>query len=103
MSHFSELCSALTLDQPVKARCQFSHPGEFQRTPKDLDIRQGRVCWVLNGSSPLSGNLHFMTVAQLNLKNDTLRRRYDSLKYDLKKIEEGTLWSLPISCAIFSD
>jgi hypothetical protein len=23
------------------------------------------------------------------LKNDTLRRRYDSLKYDLKKIEEG--------------
>ena len=30
-----------------------------------------------------------MTVAQLNLKNDTLRRRYDSLKYDLKKIEEG--------------
>lgn len=26
---------------------------------------------------------------QLNLKNDTLRRRYDSLKYDIKKIEEG--------------
>lgn len=23
------------------------------------------------------------------MKNDTLRRRYDSLKYDLKKIEEG--------------
>ena len=26
---------------------------------------------------------------QLNLKNDALRRRYDSLKYDIKKIEEG--------------
>jgi hypothetical protein len=26
---------------------------------------------------------------QLNLKNDTLRRRYDGLKYDIKKIEEG--------------
>jgi hypothetical protein len=26
---------------------------------------------------------------QLNLKNDTLRRRFDSLKYDIKKIEEG--------------
>ena len=30
-------------------------------------------------------------VLQLNLKNDTLRRRYDSLKYDIKKIEEGKL------------
>lgn len=28
---------------------------------------------------------------QLNLKNDTLRRRFDSLKYDIKKIEEGVL------------
>jgi hypothetical protein len=28
---------------------------------------------------------------QLNLKNDILRRRFDSLKYDIKKIEEGTL------------
>ena len=27
--------------------------------------------------------------SQLNLKNDSLRRRYDSLKYDIKKIEEG--------------
>jgi len=26
---------------------------------------------------------------QLNLKNDILRRRYDGLKYDIKKIEEG--------------
>ncbi|KDN34515.1 hypothetical protein RSAG8_12388, partial [Rhizoctonia solani AG-8 WAC10335] len=25
----------------------------------------------------------------LNLKNDSLRRRFDSLKYDMKKIEEG--------------
>jgi len=28
-------------------------------------------------------------VNQLNLKNDPLRRRFDSLKYDIKKIEEG--------------
>lgn len=28
---------------------------------------------------------------QLNLKNDALRRRYDSLKYDIKKIEEGAM------------
>jgi hypothetical protein len=28
-------------------------------------------------------------VLQLNLKNDTLRRRFDSLKYDIKKVEEG--------------
>jgi hypothetical protein len=30
---------------------------------------------------------------QLNLKNDALRRRYDSLKYDIKKIEEGKCFS----------
>lgn len=30
-----------------------------------------------------------VTWYQLNLKNDTLRRRFDSLKYDMKKIEEG--------------
>ncbi|KAH9950534.1 Translin [Amylocystis lapponica] len=30
----------------------------------------------------------FAGFAMLNLKNDLLRRRYDSLKYDIKKIEE---------------
>lgn len=25
----------------------------------------------------------------LNLKNDNLRKRFDSIKYDVKKIEEG--------------
>ncbi|KAI0086494.1 Translin [Irpex rosettiformis] len=30
----------------------------------------------------------FAGFSMLNLKNDTLRRRYDSLKYDMKKIEE---------------
>ena len=30
------------------------------------------------------------------MKNDTLRRRYDSLKYDLKKIEEGNNESLSL-------
>jgi broad-specificity NMP kinase len=35
-------------------------------------------------------NLTFLLQSnQLNLKNDTLRRRFDSLKYDIKKIEEG--------------
>lgn len=38
-----------------------------------------------------SGDLNEIDDAQLNLKNDTLRRRFDSLKYDLKKIEEGGL------------
>jgi hypothetical protein len=33
---------------------------------------------------------------QLNLKNDTLRRRFDSLKYDIKKIEEG-MWNISLS------
>jgi hypothetical protein len=27
----------------------------------------------------------------LNLKNDNLRKRFDSIKYDVKKIEEGIL------------
>ncbi|KAF8895533.1 Translin, partial [Infundibulicybe gibba] len=30
----------------------------------------------------------FSGFSMLNLKNDTLRRRFDSLKYDIKKIEE---------------
>lgn len=30
-----------------------------------------------------------MPINQLNLKNDLLRKRYDSLKYDIKKVEEG--------------
>jgi len=30
----------------------------------------------------------FAGFSMLNLKNDILRRRYDSLKYDIKKIEE---------------
>jgi len=30
----------------------------------------------------------FASFSMLNLKNDMLRRRYDSLKYDIKKIEE---------------
>ncbi|KAJ4491375.1 translin [Lentinula edodes] len=30
----------------------------------------------------------FSGFSMLNLKNDTLRRRFDSLKYDMKKIEE---------------
>lgn len=35
-----------------------------------------------------------MKFPQLNLKNDVLRRRFDSLKYDIKKIEEGILFFL---------
>jgi hypothetical protein len=27
----------------------------------------------------------------LNLRNDTLRKRFDSMKYDIKKVEEGML------------
>ncbi|KAG6816806.1 hypothetical protein H0H87_002775 [Tephrocybe sp. NHM501043] len=35
----------------------------------------------------------FTGFSMLNLKNDLLRRRFDSLKYDIKKIEEGKLIS----------
>ena len=35
----------------------------------------------------------------LNLKNDSLRKRFDSMKYDIKKIEEGTCFALTISLA----
>lgn len=34
-------------------------------------------------------DMNYSLDVQLNLKNDTLRRRYDGLKYDIKKIEEG--------------
>lgn len=39
------------------------------------------ICWTYYFIS--------LIISQLNLKNDTLRRRYDSLKYDIKKVEEG--------------
>ncbi|PSR74815.1 hypothetical protein PHLCEN_2v9529 [Hermanssonia centrifuga] len=38
----------------------------------------------------------FAGFAMLNLKNDTLRRRYDSLKYDIKKIEEGIVYDVSL-------
>ncbi|KAG5645473.1 hypothetical protein DXG03_006018 [Asterophora parasitica] len=37
----------------------------------------------------------FAGFSMLNLKNDTLRRRFDSLKYDIKKIEEGMSPHIP--------
>ncbi|KAG9315886.1 Translin [Chiua virens] len=49
----------------------------------------------------------FAGFSMLNLKNDTLRRRFDSLKYDLKKIEEGgfpvsfTCWVLKTSSVVY--
>jgi hypothetical protein len=33
---------------------------------------------------------------QLNLRNDALRRKFDTLKYDIKKIEEGQRLNLSI-------
>lgn len=30
----------------------------------------------------------------LNLKNDLLRKRFDGIKYDIKKIEEGEFWTV---------
>jgi len=35
--------------------------------------------------------VHPIRSAKLNLKNDLLRRRFDSLKYDIKKVEEGEI------------
>ena len=42
---------------------------------------------------------------QLNLKNDILRRRFDSLKYDIKKIEEGAFpeWFLILDALCLMD
>ena len=35
----------------------------------------------------------------LNLKNDSLRKRFDSIKYDVKKLEEGTSPPSPVPAA----
>jgi len=43
---------------------------------------------MVSNDIPLAENSD-MCLVQLNLKNDTLRKRFDGLKYDLKKIEEG--------------
>ncbi|KAG8689257.1 hypothetical protein FRC08_011028 [Ceratobasidium sp. 394] len=40
----------------------------------------------------------FSGFSLLNLKNDSLRRRFDTMKYDLKKIEEGKCRHPPILC-----
>lgn len=57
---------------------------------------EGSIRWIFDGkphgrSLRGGGNLYVWTTdgMQLNLKNDVLRRRFDSLKYDIKKIEEG--------------
>ena len=34
----------------------------------------------------------------LNLKNDAVRKKYDSIKYELKKIEGIILLHLPATC-----
>jgi hypothetical protein len=44
---------------------------------------------MVSQSGDQSKKSYLIMSIQLNLKNDTLRRRYDSLKYDIKKIEEG--------------
>src|SRR5579859_3204888 len=36
----------------------------------------------------------------LNLKNDNLRKRFDSIKYDVKKIEEGMSLFLSFSLSL---
>ncbi|SCZ90037.1 BZ3500_MvSof-1268-A1-R1_Chr1-3g01737 [Microbotryum saponariae] len=36
----------------------------------------------------------------LSLKNDSLRKRFDSIKYDLKKLEEGQLHTLRVSTLV---
>jgi hypothetical protein len=48
--------------------------------------------WYVRFFSP-SPEVHATCSAKLNLKNDLLRRRFDSLKYDIKKIEEGEMIS----------
>jgi hypothetical protein len=49
-------------------------------------------------NSNFSKGLSNTDLEQLNLKNDILRRRFDSLKYDIKKIEEGTTFRCYDAC-----
>lgn len=37
----------------------------------------------------------------LNLKNDSLRRRFDSLKYDLKKVEQVSMLANTLFFVLF--
>jgi hypothetical protein len=61
----------------------FDEPIKISIFVKDVFVGFTMVIYLLN--------FYFMALilSQLNLKNDTLRRRYDSLKYDIKKVEEG--------------
>jgi hypothetical protein len=73
----------------VKISRQCCHSWQFWRTNQDFNLRQGHICRLHNGIHLLKFYFIALIISQLNLKNDTLRRRYDSLKYDIKKVEEG--------------
>ena len=86
------LCILLTQPCEVSISCQLGDNGELRRTIQDPRLCRRRLRWVLYGmcSLQLTASPHIPNVPpQLNLKNDVLRKRFDGLKYDLKKIEEG--------------
>ena len=74
----------------VKVGRQRSHPRQFPGAGQNIDLRKRFIRWIYNGSGLLPKYLYpTNTCLKLNLKNDLLRRRFDGLKYDMKKIEEG--------------
>eukprot|EP00158_Paraphelidium_tribonemae_P005692 Partr_v1_DN27465_c0_g1_i4_m72116 putative Translin len=98
---YLETRSLLGIETVVGAEC-LSVPSKFV-DPEDYlhaCVSLGNELARMSVSSVIAGNfqlpveiLDFLTqlFAQfqlLNLKNDSLRRRFDSLKYDVKKVEE---------------
>jgi hypothetical protein len=79
----------------------FNEPIRISLFVKDL-FAGFSVVWATHYGAQVSDFVMF----QLNLKNDILRRRFDSLKYDMKKIEEGqsvyTSSPRSVSCDLFS-
>jgi hypothetical protein len=82
----------LTTIGTVSPCCECGNAWKLRRTYQNINFRKRSFCGFLDGKSMTCCSQRetvFHTSTQLNLKNDTLRRRFDSLKYDIKKIEEG--------------
>lgn len=67
----------------------FSLPLRIATFEKDLFAGFSIVCLLLFPSSrPAALISENCSLVQLNLRNDALRRRFDSLKYDVKRCED---------------
>jgi hypothetical protein len=89
---------AIDLGLTVSPGGQLGDDGGLRRANQDLRVCKGHLRRLRNGGfiGQLATQAHLRL--QLNLKNDLLRRRYDSLKYDIKKIEEGESDHCFIAC-----